>query len=115
MFADLESKMRNEYKVLTEFLRQYESFQLYLLQASDDEKQTERYKWRETIVRGVEKIYAELNDDLRTILELHHWGRSGRQWELVEVADELFLNTAQINKKNRALLKKFADAIDWAW
>lgn len=114
MFLTSEDQMKAETKILEGFIRNYENYKDYIVEASKEEKQTPRYQHRKTIVEGIEKIYPTLTEDMKTVFDMRY-GSDYKEYDFADIADELFDTTSRVKRLRDVIIEKFAVAIGWRW
>ncbi|MGG2110975.1 hypothetical protein ABFY60_10715 [Lysinibacillus pakistanensis] len=66
------------------------------------------------ITNAIETIYKEVDEDLKTIIEMRYWSEDGlaSDWEVI--ADRLFISRNKVLKLHKWLINKTAERIGWA-
>lgn len=65
------------------------------------------------IVKTVEDIYKELDDDLKTIVDMRYWDNENNCYEWQHIADELYMSVQRVLRKRNALIDMTAKRIGW--
>ncbi|GEM_PF-7106025 len=66
-----------------------------------------------TIINGIEQLYNELDEDLKTIVDMRYWNPSGISEDWLIIADRLYMSKSQVLKKRKWLIEKTAERIYW--
>ncbi|EON73955.1 YozE family protein [Lysinibacillus sphaericus] len=66
-----------------------------------------------TITKAIEQIYSELDEDLKTIVDMRYWNRSGMSEDWLIIADCLYMSRSKVLKKRKWLIEKTAESIYW--
>ncbi|WP_185903598.1 hypothetical protein [Lysinibacillus sphaericus] len=66
-----------------------------------------------TITNAIEQIYSELDEDLKTIVEMRYWNPSGVIEDWLIIADRLYMSRSKVLKKSKWLIEKTAARIGW--
>lgn len=66
-----------------------------------------------TITNALEQIYSELDDDLKTIVDMRYWNASGISEDWLIIADRLYMSRSKVLKKRKWLIEKTAERIYW--
>ena len=112
MFSNLEEKQKAEIGVLEKFITEYEVYKKYIENATEQAKQTPRYRHRYNIVEGVDAFYPTLNDDLKKIIEMRYWYKAYES-DWAEIADELYMKVSRVRRLRDVIIRKFAETIGW--
>ncbi|MFM9535710.1 transcriptional regulator [Lysinibacillus sp. IITD104] len=78
-----------------------------MLLANDD-----YYQNLKRIIKTVEDLYNELDEDMRTIVDMRYWDTDGcYEWE--DIADKLYISRHKVLRKRNILIDKTAERIGW--
>lgn len=78
-----------------------------MLLANDD-----YYQYLKRIIKTVEDLYNELDEDMRTIVDMRYWDTDGcSEWE--DIADKLYISRHKVLRKCNILIDKTAEKIGW--
>ncbi|MGE7020432.1 transcriptional regulator [Solibacillus cecembensis] len=72
-----------------------------------------RYQHLQNIVHIIEKLYSELDDDLKTIVDMRYWDIGNNCYEWEEIADCLYMSRNKVLRKRNALIDETAKRIGW--
>lgn len=114
MFSNSEEQRLAETEVFEGFIRNYESYKQYLVEATEEEKQTPRYQHMKTIVKGLDAIYPKLTADMKTVFDMRY-GSDYDQYDFADIADEIFATTTKAKRLRDIIIREFAVAIGWHW
>ncbi|AMO32505.1 hypothetical protein J2D69_17805 [Lysinibacillus sphaericus] len=66
------------------------------------------------ITNAIESIYKEVDEDLKTIIDMRYWFKDGlaSDWEVI--ADRLFISRNKVLKLHNWLIYKTAKRVGWA-
>lgn len=71
-----------------------------------------RYQHLKKVVRVVEDIYEELDDDQRTIVDMRYFDKDEcYEWE--DIADKLFMSRQRVFRKRNRIIDKTAERLGW--
>lgn len=99
-------------EVLERYFTQYKDLEKYIENATDAEKQTEYYKHRLQIVKGIDKVYSALTDEMKIIVQQRYWYKD-YQADWAELADELGMSVNKTRAYRDIIIRKFSEAIGW--
>ena len=68
----------------------------------------QRYK---TITNAIDQIYSELDDDLKTIVDLRYWNPSGITEDWLIIANRLYMSKSKVLKKRKWLIEKLQNVL----
>lgn len=88
--------------------REYE-----LLQSGENPAENAFIERHTTIINGIEQLYSELDEDLKTIVDMRYWNPSGVSEDWLIIADRLFMSRNMVLKKRKWLIEKTAERIYW--
>lgn len=66
-----------------------------------------------TITNAIEQIYNELDEDLKTIVDMRYWNPSGITEDWLIIANRLYMSRSKVLKKRKWLIEKTAERIGW--
>ncbi|WP_409370325.1 transcriptional regulator [Lysinibacillus sp. 38-6] len=70
------------------------------------------YQNLKRIIKTVEDLYRDLDDDMRTIVDMRYWDKDGcYEWE--DIADKLYISRHKVLRKRNILIDKTAERIGW--
>ncbi|MFJ6264238.1 transcriptional regulator [Lysinibacillus xylanilyticus] len=70
------------------------------------------YQNLKRIIKTVEGLYGELDEDMRTIVDMRYWDKDGcYEWE--DIADKLYISRHKVLRKRNILIDKTAERIGW--
>lgn len=70
------------------------------------------YQNLKRIIKTVEDLYRDLDEDMRTIVDMRYWDKDGcYEWE--EIADKLYISRHKVLRKRNILIDKTAERIGW--
>ncbi|MEY9980379.1 hypothetical protein [Lysinibacillus sp. RC79] len=70
------------------------------------------YQNLKRIIKTVEDLYSELDEDVRTIVDMRYWDKDGcYEWE--DIADKLYMSRNKVLRKRNNLIDKTAIRIGW--
>lgn len=70
------------------------------------------YQNLKNIVETIEKLYPQLDDIQKKIVELRYWDKEGC-WEWEDIAAELYISRNKALNKRNALIDKTAERLGW--
>lgn len=71
-----------------------------------------RYQNLQHIVNTIESMYAKLDHDLKTFVDMRYWDTDGcYEWE--NIADKLYMSRHKVLRKRNILIDKTAERIGW--
>ena len=79
-----------------------------MLLANDD-----YYQNLKRIIKTVEDLYNELDEDMRIIVDMRYWDKGGNCFEWEEIADKLFMSRHKVLRKRNLLIDQTAERIGW--
>ncbi|MFC9540816.1 YozE family protein [Lysinibacillus sp. NPDC056959] len=88
--------------------REYE-----VLQSGENPAENAFIERHTTIINGIEQLYNELDEDLKTIVDMRYWNPSGEIEDWLIIADRLYMSRNQVLKKRKWLIEKTAERIYW--
>lgn len=65
------------------------------------------------IVKTIEELYKELDDDLKTIVDMRYWDKENNCYEWQHIADKLYMSVQRVLRKRNALIDMTAKRIGW--
>ena len=72
----------------------------------------EQYQHYKKIVEAITSMYTELDDDLKTIVDMRYWDRDGvYEWE--DIADKLYISRNKVLRLRNLLVDKTAERLGW--
>lgn len=113
MLRTTEDVKRVNTEILEGYFKQYQDLKKYVEGASEEEKQREYYKHRLTIVKGIDKTYPALTNEMQVIVQLRYWYKD-YQSDWAEIADELGTTTSRTKRLRDVIISRFSEAIGWA-
>lgn len=66
-----------------------------------------------TITNAIKQLYSELDDDLKTIVDMRYWNPSGITEDWIIIADHLYMSRSKVLKKRKWLIEKTAKRVYW--
>ncbi len=70
------------------------------------------YQNLKRIIKTVEELYRDLDEDMRTIVDMRYWDQDGcYEWE--DIADKLYISRHKVLRKRNILIDKTAERIGW--
>lgn len=70
------------------------------------------YQNLKRIIKTVEDLYRDLDEDMRTIVDMRYWDKDGcYEWE--DIADKLYISRHKVLRKRNILIDKTAERIGW--
>lgn len=70
------------------------------------------YQNLKRIIKTVEDLYRDLDEDMRTIVDMRYWDKDGcYEWE--DIADRLYISRHKVLRKRNILIDKTAERIGW--
>jgi len=70
------------------------------------------YQNLKRIIKTVEDLYREFDEDMRTIVDMRYWDTDGcYEWE--DIADKLYISRHKVLRKRNILIDKTAERIGW--
>lgn len=70
------------------------------------------YQNLKRIINTVEDLYRDLDEDMRTIVDMRYWDKDGcYEWE--DIADKLYISRHKVLRKRNILINKTAERIGW--
>lgn len=70
------------------------------------------YQYVQNIVSSIEKVYAALDEDMQTIVNMRYWDKEGvYEWE--DIADKLYISRSKVLRKRNLLIDKTAERLGW--
>jgi len=70
------------------------------------------YQNLKRIIKAVEDLYRDLDEDMRTIVDMRYWDKDGcYEWE--DIADKLYISRHKVLRKRNILIDKTAERIGW--
>lgn len=70
------------------------------------------YQNLKRIIKTVEDLYRDLDEDMRTIVDMCYWDKDGcYEWE--DIADRLYISRHKVLRKRNILIDKTAERIGW--
>lgn len=70
------------------------------------------YQYLQNIVNSISKLYADLDDDMKTIVNMRYWDKDGvYEWE--DIADKLYISRSKVLRKRNLLIDKTAERLGW--
>ncbi|MEK5207497.1 transcriptional regulator [Psychrobacillus sp. FSL H8-0510] len=70
------------------------------------------YQNLQHIVNTIESMYAKLDSDMKTIVDMRYWDTDGcYEWE--DIADKLYMSRHKVLRKRNILIDKTAERIGW--
>lgn len=112
MIRTTEDLKKVNTEILERYFEQYKDLKQYVENATDAEKQTEYFKHRLQIVKGIDKVYPTLTDDMKTLVEHRYWYKD-YQTDWAELADELSITVSKTRAYRDVIIRKFGEAIGW--
>lgn len=88
--------------------REYE-----VLQSGENPAENAFIERHTTIINGIEQLYSELDEDLKTIVDMRYWNPSGISEDWLNIADRLFISRNKVLKLHRCLINRTAERICW--
>lgn len=88
--------------------REYE-----VLQSGENPAENAFIERHTTIINGIEQLYSELDEDLKTIVDMRYWNPSGISEDWLIISDRLYMSKSQVLKKRKWLIEKTAERIYW--
>lgn len=70
-----------------------------------------KYSNLKSIVEGIDKLYTELDEDLKTIVDMRYWDKEGYCYEWEDIADKLYMSRRKVLRKRNVLIDKTAEVI----
>lgn len=71
-----------------------------------------RYQYLKDIVQTIDSMYEELDDDLKTIVNMRYWySKIQSEWE--EIADELYMSRNKVLRLRNFLIDETARRLGW--
>lgn len=80
-----------------------------ILLAEDD-----RYQHLQKIVNTIDKLYSELDNDQKTIVDMRYWDKGNNHYEWSHIGDELYMSVQRVLRKRNALIDETARRLGWA-
>lgn len=65
------------------------------------------------IIKVVEDMYTDLDEETRIIVEMRYWDKEGSCYEWEEIADKLFMSRHKVLRKRNMLIDETAKRIGW--
>lgn len=70
------------------------------------------YQNLKRIIKTVEDLYSELDEDMRTIVNMRYWDKDGcYEWE--DISDKLYISRHKVLRKRNILIDKTAERVGW--
>lgn len=88
--------------------REYE-----LLQSGENPAENAFIERHTTIINAIEQLYSELDEDLKTIVDMRYWNPSNLPDDWLIIADCLYMSRSKVLKKRKWLIEKTAERIYW--
>lgn len=66
-----------------------------------------------TIINAIKQLYSEIDEDLKTIVDMRYWNPSGISEDWLIIADRLYMSRSKVLKKRKWLIEKTAERIYW--
>ena len=71
-----------------------------------------RYQHLKNIVTTLERVYEQLDDDQKVIVQMRYWDDENC-YEWAHIADKLYMSVQRVLRKRNNLLDKTAEALGW--
>ena len=71
------------------------------------------YQKLKDIVKTIEEIYCQLDQDLKTIVDMRYWDREKNCYEWEDIADRLYMSRNKVLRKRNALIDETAKKLAW--
>lgn len=72
-----------------------------------------KYQNLQHIVKSIDSFYKELDDDLKTIVDMRYWDKEGNCYEWEDIADTLYMSRNKVLRKRNLLIAETAKRIGW--
>ena len=72
------------------------------------------YQHLQSIVNVIEKLYIELDNDKKTIVDMRYWDRGNNCYEWVDVSDKLYMSVQRVLRKRNHLIDETDRRLGWA-
>lgn len=72
-----------------------------------------QYQNLQRVVKTVEELYEECDDEMKKIIQMRYWGRNLDTFEWETIADTLYLTRWMVLRKRKALMKETMKRIGW--
>lgn len=142
MLSNVQQLNRNDIKKLEEYWQNYKAYKKQLqfrrwellnphvsekeqceTRAPGISKPTERdamrlqsdelYSNLERIIKTMETLYENADEDIRKIIEMRYWDENGFCYEWEDIADQLYLSRNKVLRRRNVLLDEMAKRIGW--
>lgn len=73
-----------------------------------------KYQNLKRIVTTIETMYANLDKDQKTIVDMRYWDKNKEAYEWQHIADELYMSVQRVLRKRNMLIDETARRLGWA-
>lgn len=94
--------------------KQVQQREFELSQKEENPSENPFIKYYSMVSNAIEKLYSELDEDLKVIVDMRYWNKSGIPEDYEVIADRLFMSRSRLLKKRKLLIEKTAKEIGWA-
>lgn len=104
MFATIEDKKDNDFKLLNEYWKRRNEFR----SLPDEIKYNKNTLYSPgSILEGIEKTIADSTDQQKQLIHLYY----EEKLEYADIADELYIKVSQVKKLHKRVIERFAENI----
>lgn len=73
----------------------------------------ELYRNLNKIVQSIEQIYEQLDEDLKTIVNMRYWDKENNCYEWEDIADRLYMSRSKLLRKRNVIINLTAKKIGY--
>ena len=73
----------------------------------------ELYRNLNKIVQSIEQIYEQLDEDLKTIVNMRYWDKENNCYEWEDIADRLYMSRSKLLRKRNVIINLSAKKIGY--
>ncbi|PCD84785.1 hypothetical protein CNQ87_10615 [Lysinibacillus fusiformis] len=66
-----------------------------------------------TIINAIKQLYSEIDEDLKTIVDMRYWNPSGVSEDWLIISNCLYMSRSRVLKKRKWLIERTAERIGW--
>lgn len=72
-----------------------------------------RYQSLEKIIKAIEKVYNNSDDDMKVIIQMRYWDKDNNCYEWQHIGDQLYMSVQRVLRKRNIILDQTASELNW--